>query len=298
MTWASIRSLSFARRKRAMQGSLVRVASNAARRTLRTDAISTIAITFCSAKTRFCSVKKRLCPGNEGFARAKSIQKKFYSGKTDFARAKSAKKSNVHRKSIKRLKIRPMSLHDSPMTGTALQELKQRLCTGQPPELGPGPRPNSQEQTRLEKTLEDVFRGTKLPADKQELVRALALLWHDHLEAAHEIAQDIANADGAFIHGIVHRREPDYGNAKYWFRRVGEHPAFGELAVRVNALLESRTEPSLREVLIPGGAWDPFAFIDSCEKESRQSDADQRKRNLRAIQAIEFEVLLERFCRE
>src|SRR5882672_9442359 len=176
-----------------------------------------------------------------------------------------------------------MSLHDCTMTGTVFQEFKQRLCTGEPPELGPGPRPSAQEQTRLVKTLEEVFRGTKLPADQQELVRAVALLWHDHLEAAHVIAQNIENADRAFVHGIVHRREPDYGNARYWFRRVGKHPAFEELAARVNAWLESGTHQALREVLIPGGTWDPFAFIDCCEKEGRQSAADQRKRNLREI---------------
>ena len=50
----------------------------------------------------------------------------------------------------------------------------------------------------------------------------------DFWDASHEAAQqadDLGERDAsAYWHGIAHRREPDPGNAAYWFRRVGRHP--------------------------------------------------------------------------
>src|SRR5262249_24939293 len=100
------------------------------------------------------------------------------------------------------------------------------------PPLGPGPRAGVRAQAELDRELAAMPQLAALPAERRELVRALVLLWHDHLEAAHTISQGIETADGAFVHGIMHRREPDYGNAKYWFRRVGRHPVFPSLAGR------------------------------------------------------------------
>ena len=78
-----------------------------------------------------------------------------------------------------------------------------------------------------------LFRQTSLPAARQELLRCVVLLWHDHHEAVHEICQQIETPDGSWLHGLLHRREPDYGNARYWFRRVGVHPGFSTLAEKV-----------------------------------------------------------------
>src|SRR2546426_713043 len=116
------------------------------------------------------------------------------------------------------------------MSGIALQEIEKLLEAAELPELGPGPRAGVLSEGAVNRGLAELIGGRKLPMEKQELIRALVLLWHDNLEAAHRIAQEIENADGAFVHGIMHRREPDYGNAAYWFRRVGKHGAFSEIA--------------------------------------------------------------------
>jgi hypothetical protein len=54
---------------------------------------------------------------------------------------------------------------------------------------------------------------------------------HDFWDASHEAAQQADDLGertvSAYWHGIAHRREPDAGNASYWFRRVGRHPIFG-----------------------------------------------------------------------
>ena len=57
------------------------------------------------------------------------------------------------------------------------------------------------------------------------LSAALLALWHDgrgDWEAAHRVAQDIADADGSWIHAYLHRKEGDAGNAAYWYRRAGQ----------------------------------------------------------------------------
>ena len=131
-----------------------------------------------------------------------------------------------------------------------------------PAALGSESRSGTLAQGDLDRTLDDQFRRHSLPA-KAELIRALLLLWHDHFDASHVISQAIENPDGSLVHGILHRREPDYSNAKYWFRRVGQHGCFTDLAKRTEPLLASDAKLSAK--LLPRGAWDAFAFVDAVE---------------------------------
>lgn len=59
----------------------------------------------------------------------------------------------------------------------------------------------------------------------------LALWWEGHGDwsKAHEIAQEVEDADGAWVHAYLHRKEGDTGNAAYWYRRAGRTVAKGEL---------------------------------------------------------------------
>ena len=167
------------------------------------------------------------------------------------------------------------------------RDFAQFLATAEPAHLGPMGRSGTQPQDVLEEQLASLLQRSKLPEQNQQLIQALVLLWHDHLDTAHRIAQDVDNSDGAFVHGIMHRREPDFGNAAYWFRRVGRHPAFPELASRVAASFPSA--PAITS-LVRNGAWDPFGFITACEEASTKPHSDQRP--LRTVQQLEFEVLL------
>lgn len=161
------------------------------------------------------------------------------------------------------------------------------------PELGPQRRPSALSLNEVEKQLQQALASVYLAASATNLVRSLLLLWHDHLDASHAISQGIRSADGSFLHGIMHRREPDFGNAAYWFRRVGDHPIYPQLAETVGRL---KSVSAFKEKLIAGGRWNPLAMIDACEavevEAADSGDADF----LREVQAFEFRLLLERFC--
>ena len=172
-------------------------------------------------------------------------------------------------------------------------ELFKLLVTPEPAELGPGPRTGVQPQTALEERVGELLGATTEISDNdRKLVRALILLWHDHLDAAHTLAQSVENPDGAYVHGILHRREPDYGNAEYWFRRVGRHEAFVELTRRAGELPGSSEKIELRKKLMPKGEWDPFAFVTACEQAANGAVSKDDQKYLREIQRVEFEVLL------
>ncbi len=132
------------------------------------------------------------------------------------------------------------------------------------PELGPG-RPNQAVRADLKKLrAEDLFPGQIADAEAAQCCLAALWLWHDFLDESHEISQRIESAEGSYWHGIMHRREPDYGNAKYWFRRVGKHPIFADLAADARTLIAAQNDPAAK-ALCPSSAWDPYAFIDACE---------------------------------
>jgi hypothetical protein len=156
--------------------------------------------------------------------------------------------------------------------------------------LGPG-NPNVKVKSQLQTTLEGAF-GDRTIQDQDMAKCCLAGLWlyHDFLDESHTLSQEIHTTSGSYWHGIMHRREPDYANAKYWFRRVGAHPMFGGLAVDAKKIAAGvSSEPA--HFLTHQNAWDPFAFIDLCEEAAGSS----HEMLCRQIQQREWELLFD-FC--
>jgi hypothetical protein len=168
---------------------------------------------------------------------------------------------------------------------------KKLIATPDLPDLGPRVRSTRLSISDLNQLVERFVADPELSPDLGASLRSAALLWHDHLDESHEISQEIHTRDGSFLHGIMHRREPDYGNAKHWFNRVGNHPAYSEIGIRVKLFLEAEQQSSLLRQLIPRAAWDPFAFVDACEQAACKSG--ETTATLQAIQEIEFDSLLE-----
>lgn len=171
------------------------------------------------------------------------------------------------------------------------ETFKQLIATPEPPLLGPRGRAGTLSEADLVERLAGFCSTAKISSRVRPLLQSAALLWHDHLDASHTISQDIETRDGSWLHGIMHRREPDYGNAKYWFRRVSQHDAFAALAESAAALLQHNNR-ELTERLIENGEWRPFAFVDECERAEQGRDASLSA-TLRQLQAAEFEVLVE-----
>jgi hypothetical protein len=171
-------------------------------------------------------------------------------------------------------------------------DLKGFFATTELAGLGPGPRPGVESQAILEQQLKPLINQRPgLGRERQELIRALILLWHDHLEAAHEIAQGFDSVDGAFVHGIMHRREPDFGNAAYWFRRAGRHPAYVDIGAQATSILAAGAPKNLATRLLRSGEWVPLEFVDACAQASDESESF--KGVLRELQKIEFCALLD-----
>jgi len=113
------------------------------------------------------------------------------------------------------------------------------------------------------------------------------LMIFDFWDQSHQAAQradDLGeHAFSAYWHGIAHRREPDPGNAAYWFRKVGRHPLFHHLAQAAKPLLDSHPDPNPRHQLARNG-WDPFAMIDLCTSANPGTPAELLARQLERLE--------------
>jgi hypothetical protein len=74
-------------------------------------------------------------------------------------------------------------------------------------------------------TIEEFRASLAGGAPPPGLRAVLRALWHagrEEWDAAHEIAQSVDDAEGAWVHAHLHRREGDLGNASYWYSRAGQ----------------------------------------------------------------------------
>ena len=134
-------------------------------------------------------------------------------------------------------------------------------------------------------------------ADRLAAASALSglWLWHDFLDESHAICQAIDTPEGSLWHAILHRREGDFSNAKYWFRRCVDHPIYRSLAAKVDALTQAMPVDKQLFRLTANG-WDPNAFVDLVEA-VHATPADPRRGIATAIQRIEWQAAFEHCVR-
>jgi hypothetical protein len=112
------------------------------------------------------------------------------------------------------------------------------------------------------------------PVRHREMARAcLAGLWlyHGFLDESHRISQALHGRDGSYWHGIMHRREGDFPNAKYWFRRTGPHPIHETLNLSARSLARDRGADAAAYRSSSG--WDPAGFVDLWQARARARTA-------------------------
>jgi hypothetical protein len=158
----------------------------------------------------------------------------------------------------------------------------------------------------LEQVLEFDPRRVAPVQSREDITALRAGLFqvHDALPQSHALAQTIEGRGrhqaGDYWHAIMHRREPDYANASYWFRHVGAHPIHAELASRASRLLaaSAHAEVALWRSRLPlPGRWDSPAFVDLCEQ-AAADESDPLGQVARRIQWTEMLLLLNSTCQD
>ncbi|MFO0878222.1 MAG: hypothetical protein U0840_12800 [Gemmataceae bacterium] len=141
--------------------------------------------------------------------------------------------------------------------------------------LGPG-RPATAQRPHLAALSLASFHPHPV-VDPASATACLAGLWlaYDFLDESHRLSQDLTTPEGSFWHAIMHRREPDAWNSKYWWRRVGSHPVLDQLGKQAPALGYSYTTPD--------------AFVDFCERVRASGTPDEV--TAQRVQALEWDLL-------
>jgi hypothetical protein len=142
---------------------------------------------------------------------------------------------------------------------------------------------------------DDMLAVTAANLDDATLLRSGLYLWHDWLHASHEISQSIATGTASFWHAVMHRREGDFANSKYWYARCADHPILPVLAAQANPVINPMpVDKSILRLTVDG--WNPNAFVDLVQAVHNQP-TDPRHRLAVALQQLEWRMLFDHTVR-
>lgn len=118
-----------------------------------------------------------------------------------------------------------------------------------------------------------------------DAIKAGLWLYVDELDRSHEYSQSIYTPTGSFWHAIMHRREGDFPNAKYWYRKAGRHPAMNNIDLAGGGSASGSAM----------AGYDPDAFVDRVARANARCESDSP--DLVALQHHEWRALFE-WCAE
>jgi hypothetical protein len=144
--------------------------------------------------------------------------------------------------------------------------------------------------------LQQLTPDNVLSQKPSNLDEAMALLsglwlWHDCLDESHKLSQQLHTTSGSMWHAIMHRREGDFSNSKYWYARCENHPCLPTLAAQANDVINPF--PADKRVLkLTVHGWNSDAFVDLVEEVYDHTN-DPRHKLAIALQQLEFRTLFD-----
>jgi hypothetical protein len=155
---------------------------------------------------------------------------------------------------------------------------------------------NAEAKPMLESASGDhMIRGEVRSRDDARAMLAGLWLYHDWLDASHEISQGLHSETGSFWHAIMHRREGDFSNSQYWYARCRRHPVLTAMAPAASAVLNPL--PADKSLLrLVNTAWDPDAFVDLVEA-VHDNPEDPRHAVAVSLQQTEWRLLFDHCTR-
>lgn len=154
------------------------------------------------------------------------------------------------------------------------------------------------KQTWNAELQEQIEELNSLGSSTENLTLIAALhLRNDSLDISHSYAQQIEHdITGAYWHGIMHRMEGDYSNAKYWFWQARKHPVMQRVKEKVAEWLEQNgqaTDNRSDEIVqsFQHGGWNSESFTDLVQISPKLNE--ETRQILVHIQAIEIATLFQ-----
>lgn len=131
---------------------------------------------------------------------------------------------------------------------------------------------------------------------QQKMATAAISLWNDDLPTAHAVFQADDSADASLWHAILHRREGDFSNSKYWLARAGAHPVYPVLTRLAAPLL---TSPDVASVFLPlkRAGWSAPGFADAVRQLVETDDPAGRSLAVH-LQRLEWQALFYHCARQ
>jgi hypothetical protein len=158
---------------------------------------------------------------------------------------------------------------------------------------GPG---NPQARSLLDQaTPERMVTGAVASREDARAMLAGLWLWHDWLDESHRISQELHSATGSFWHAIMHRREGDFSNSKYWYVRCADHPVLGMIYQNASATINPL--PADKRLLrLVNMSWNPNAFVDLVQDVHDEPD-EPLHRIAVSLQQLEWRMLFDHCTR-